>query len=211
MSGLRVVSAPDTWVDLAGLLPLEALIAAGDAIATRAGGIRPLYDALERGAGRSGAARARLALRAVRLGAASPPETSLRLLCLQHALPEPAMNIDVVGTHGEFLGVSDLVWRAQRVAAEYQGPGHRERGQYEADRQRVRDYRRGGWRLIEVTRYDLRRWPERLAYDLGEDLGIQARMAPLSLEEMCRRAETLPPDTRVAANRWVMERVVRRA
>ena len=61
------------------------------------------------------------ALELVRPGSESPKETELRLLLIRGGLPEPELNVDVVGKNGRFIGRGDLVYRRHKVLVEYDG------------------------------------------------------------------------------------------
>lgn len=152
-SGLRLVGAADTWVDLADL-PLDDLVVLGDAIAGRHGGTGPLAQAVAR-RGRV-PQRVRGALALTRVGSASPMESRTRLVFHRAGLPEPELNAPLTDDGDEWIATGDFVWRRQRVVAEYQGASHFadfESGDRDiARRLLVQDH---GWRYVELTKRDV--------------------------------------------------------
>lgn len=156
VDGLRVVSAADTWVDLASLLGVEDLVVLGDSVVRRADSIDPLRAALDRRGPVRGVRALREALAWIRVGADSPMETRSRLLFVRHGLPEPELNVAVTARDGSgFLCRSDFVWRDRRVIGEYQGAHHfgsYERGDDDIARRLLAED--DGWKYVEITRSD---------------------------------------------------------
>jgi hypothetical protein len=91
-----------------------------DALAAR----DDLVEAMEAGR-RVGAARLRAALGLIRVGAASPPETRIRLACVRRQLPEPLLDVDVFGVDGRPIGFTELAFPDHGVLVEYEGDHHR--------------------------------------------------------------------------------------
>ena len=157
VSGVLVVSAADTWVDLGGLLGVEDLVVVGDRVARMAGSTEPLEEALDRrGRGARGVRVLREALAWVRVGADSAMETRSRLLFCRHGLPEPEVNVPVMAADGSgFLCRGDFVWRARKVVGEYQGAHHFgsfRRGDDDISRRLLVED--DGWKYVELTRSD---------------------------------------------------------
>jgi hypothetical protein len=87
-------------------------------------------------------------------GAASPQETRLRLLVIDHGFPAPTTQIPVVDDHGVML--LDMGWEKYRVAVEYDGDHHRsDRKQYAKDQRRLRRLEALGWIVIRVIKEDI--------------------------------------------------------
>ncbi len=163
--GFAVSSPASTWAMLGGVLGRYDLVAAADAILRvprHPGGFRPpqgsalatrtqLAAALDAGR-RRGGRDMRWALERARTGASSRPESWLRLILVQGGLPEPVLDHDVVGPHGEFLGCSELVYPAARVAVEYESDRHLTRAQLERDIDKYEAYAAIGWRIVRLTR-----------------------------------------------------------
>lgn len=158
---LPVANPESTWVQLAGMLPLAELIVAGDHLVLNPYLFEPadprpftsisaLNAQLEGYRGR-GTRTGLLALKRVRTGAESRPETLLRLLLVDAGLPEPRLNQNVHDGAGRFLGRVDMLYPDWRVIVEYDGDQHRtSTRQYERDQTRLDALRRDGWTVIQV-------------------------------------------------------------
>ncbi len=157
--GLRVVSPADTWVDLAELvrpgLTLDDLVVAGDVVANRRGGVDDLRAALARRVRPRGAAMLDDALAEIRPGTRSPMETRARLMFVRAGLPEPEINAAVHDVDGEWILEADLLWRQQKVIAEYQGAVHAPIEQRSVDNQRRQLAEDNGHVVIEVFKEDV--------------------------------------------------------
>ena len=96
VDGLLLTDPVDTWCDLASLLPLDDLVAAGDALLAERHGLRPkdLARAVADRRGR-GVRPLRQALALVRVGSASPWESKARVAFSLWGLPEPELNVDL--------------------------------------------------------------------------------------------------------------------
>lgn len=115
---------------------LATLAALGSAVPQKRKGVVALRDALPR----------------VRAGAASRPETWLRLTMIDAGLPEPETDVDVYDEAGDFLGCVDLAYRRFKIAFEYEGDHHRtDRDQWNRDLEKHAALTRAGWWVIRVT------------------------------------------------------------
>jgi hypothetical protein len=152
--GLPVVRPDEAWAQLAPLLSVDELIALGDAILWR----RPDAFGLLRSASevpyRPNGERLRRALREIRVGAASPGETRVRLLLVRAGVPEPELNAEVALPSG--VVHPDLVWRDRRVAVEYEGAGHADERQRRYDIERYELLKEAGWTVVLATADSLR-------------------------------------------------------
>ncbi len=134
--------------------PLAALVVADAAL--RAGASADELDRLTANAraGR-GVARARSVLSLADAGAESPQESALRFVMLRAGLPQPQTQVAVDSHLGTFW--ADLGWPEFHVLVEYDG-----RPKYTDPEALVREKRRhdalveAGWRVLRVTREDLR-------------------------------------------------------
>ncbi|RFA10602.1 hypothetical protein B7R54_16365 [Subtercola boreus] len=167
---VRVSDAVSTWVQLASILSLDALVAVGDALV-----LDPVFPDRDAPAPRPyatpeelrlrveafrGPGKRRLleALELVRLGVESPKETELRLLIIRSGMPEPAVNVLIHGTRSPFVPRVDLVYAEWKVLVEYDGEQHREDPeQFERDQRRAADLRAAGYTLITVRKEGLSR------------------------------------------------------
>ncbi|WP_188678554.1 DUF559 domain-containing protein [Subtercola lobariae] len=165
MNGLLVSDAISTWLQLASILSLDDLIAAGDALVLvpvyldrAAPAARPYAtpDQLSHRVGAfHGPGKRRLveALDHVRLGCESPKETILRLLLTRNGMPEPELNVRIFGTRSAFVPRVDLGYPQLKVLVEYDGEQHRKNDeQYARDRQRAADLRAAGYTLVTVLK-----------------------------------------------------------
>ena len=87
--------------------------------------------------------------------AESPPETRLRLLLHRSGLPRPVAQ-HTVRHDGRFVARVDFGYPGSRLAIEYDGAWHGERGQLTRDRARMNRLLAAGWRIVFVTAADLR-------------------------------------------------------
>ena len=109
-----------------------------------------------------GIGRLRLAQPLGRTGVESPMETPTRLALLDHGVPEPEIDGEILDV-GELIARADLLHRDERVAIEHEGDGHRtDRLQWQRDVDRVERLHAAGWRVVRVTRTTPER-PEVLA------------------------------------------------
>lgn len=156
--GLRHTSPARTWCDLAALLELDDLIAAGDYLIH--------YDApltsraeIERVLSRMPRARgirnAREALPLLSDRPESPQESKLRLIILRSGLPEPEINYEIVDTETGKHVRPDFRFRKYKVILEYQGEYHRTRAQWRKDMTRRSRLEAKGWFVMELNADDL--------------------------------------------------------
>jgi hypothetical protein len=156
VDGLVVTSPLTTWCDLATVLHLDDLIAAGDHLL---GVLRPpatpaeLAAAVASRAGQRGSQRLREALTCVRPRVESRQETRLRLLIVRAGFPEPDTNVYLPLRPGRKRVRGDLVYLEYRVLLEYDGEHHRtDTIQYARDVERLDDVMADGWRVIRVLK-----------------------------------------------------------
>lgn len=168
-TGLRVATPAATWAGLgASLAHPYDLVAAGDAIVRtwRVGSplatLADLRSAVFSGR-RVGVIALREALPRVRVDSASRTETWLRLVLVDHGLPEPERNYKV-HVEGIYLGSVDLAYPALKVAIEYEGEHHLlDPEQWARDIDRYDALRAAGWIVLQVTKTDLFVEPGRTA------------------------------------------------
>ncbi|MEO8262616.1 MAG: hypothetical protein ABI566_08615 [Pseudolysinimonas sp.] len=168
--GVPVSTAADTFLELAAMLPLSALVAVGDHLVLAARRFEPsdprpyvsiddLGRAADQCSGR-GARRARAAVRLLRPGVESPMETRLRLQLTGGVIPEPVCGYELHARSGQRVGWFDLAWPEYQVIAEYDGDQHRtSTTQYERDIRRFDEADAAGWKVIRVRMQGLLREP----------------------------------------------------
>ncbi len=162
--GIRLTDPASTWATLGGLLTEDELVAAADAVLhvpRHPGGFRPVVETaladradlehLVERKGRPGAPALRRALELARTGAASPPETQIRLILHRAGMPEPELDYDVYSPAGRFLGCSELAYPEWKVAMEYESDGHLTRAQLQRDIDKYQAYAEAGWVVVRLT------------------------------------------------------------
>jgi hypothetical protein len=153
------------------------------ALATLDGALRSLWCthgelelmALEQ-RGRRGIVGVRELLPYVDGRAESAMESEARLVMIDHGLPLPVLQYEIVGRYGERWRV-DFAWPEARVAAEYESiEWHAGRDEMLKDKTRLGKIQELGWTLIPIVVHDVRREPGRLAERIAGHLN-RARMA----------------------------------
>lgn len=167
MDGVPLTTPARTWLDLAGVLPFEDLVAAADHFIcsqTRSFGrnrtplcsLEDLHAQLEANSGRRGIRKARAALGLARVGADSVPETKLRLALGRAFLPEPVLSYVVCSPDGRELAWPDLAFPEFKVAVNYDGGHHLTSEQKQSDIRRDESLAEHGWISITVTAAHIR-------------------------------------------------------
>jgi hypothetical protein len=155
--GIRCTSGTRTAYDLLRMAgDLTEAVVAGDCLLhagiTEAGAISA-YQAGR--SSRRGIRQLRAALPLLDGGAASPPETRLRMLCREAGLPSLLVNVPVFDLDGGFLGIVDLLEPFAGLGLEYDGAQHRELGRHTADNLREEGLELNGLAIVRVTSLDL--------------------------------------------------------
>lgn len=145
IGGLQVTSPARTWRDLARVLDLPDLVAAGDSM-LRAGTtveeVADLLGSMPR-APRSGRARSALPLLDAR--SRSRPESHLRVAVSAPDLPRFEVNVAVSRDEGGWLAEPDLSLVEAKIALEYQGVDHADPVRMRKDLTRFVDLRHEHW------------------------------------------------------------------
>ncbi len=169
LDGVPVTSPARTWLDLAAVLGLEDLVAAGDHfVCSQSRSFGPSKEALcslgdlreqiESTPGVRGIRKARQALELCRVGADSAPETRLRLALGRAGLPEPNLSYMVLDPTGGELAWPDVAFPKFKVAVNYDGRHHLEPRQRESDIRRDESIAAVGWHSVTVTASHVRTW-----------------------------------------------------
>ena len=139
--GLRVTSVQRTWCDLATLLDVEDLVAAGDHIIHHKHPLaswEELRSSAERHPSRRWRSRLFEACELLDDHADSPPESIVRVLTVRAGIRGLHANYPVQDARGITFARGDLAFPAHRVIFEYQGDYHRtERERWRKDRTRI--------------------------------------------------------------------------
>lgn len=156
VAGIPVTTRARTAFDLGRHLEWGEAIARLDALMrVQVFSIEDVLLLAKRHQGARGLRQLRAALPLVDGGAASPPETRLRLLFIDAGLPKPTTQIPVVDLRGRLVRMLDMCWEDFRVAAEYDGDQHRtNRPQYVKDVRVLPKLQRMGWDVIRVLKED---------------------------------------------------------
>ncbi|WP_149955154.1 hypothetical protein [Zafaria cholistanensis] len=166
LQGIPVSTPARTWLDLAGTLEHDALVVLGDQLVRLPRWGRELQferwstpgqmaELLTAHPNVPGTARARAALKDVRVGSDSPPETMLRLALVRSGLPEPELQVRL-NPADRNSPEADLGYRRYRIAIQYDGEHHRTPAQQASDNRRDGYFDRARWRYFKLGREDLR-------------------------------------------------------
>lgn len=163
---VRVSSYPRLWLELAAQCSTAQLVILGDYLVRvpypryegRRRALASLQDLREATASSSnlrGIRKAREALGLVRVGADSPPETTLRLAMHSAGLPEP--ELQVAGVDGDPRAPrADLGYRRWKIAIQYEGFTHFSPEQAKADHRRDNFFLSRGWIVLRFSDADYR-------------------------------------------------------
>ncbi|MBW8751538.1 MAG: DUF559 domain-containing protein [Propionibacteriales bacterium] len=161
VSGIRVSSYRQMFVELGTLLNLVDLVVVGDNLVRHARITPAALREFCAASAHPGARRARQAASYVRDEVDSAMETRLRMLLVLAGLPEPEVNRTLRADDGQPIRRYDLSYPAARVIVEYDGRQHIERvEQWETDLARREAIDDDGWRILVVTSAGIYRRPE---------------------------------------------------
>lgn len=153
--GLRLTTPARTWCDLAAILDVENLVAAGDHIihhpyplATRA----ELEAAAARHSAKRGRARLGEALTLLDENSESPPESFIRVTIVRAGIMGLCANYPIKDARGRTFARADLCFPEHRVIFEYHGDYHRkEPDRWRKDITRVARLSASGWHVVEIA------------------------------------------------------------
>ena len=194
---LPVTGPADTWLALAAHLELDDLVAAGDHLildprVLDPRDIRPhvtleqLAERTESFSGR-GARTAASALRLLRQGAESRPETLVRLLLARAGFPEPELQAEIRDDAGRLIGFADLFWPAMKVVVEYDGEHHRTNSvQYARDEARIEGFIEAKNAVVRVRKGQLFSSPATVVARVERAFRRQASVVGLELPKSTR-------------------------
>ncbi|WP_345064815.1 hypothetical protein [Leifsonia kafniensis] len=156
IDGLAVFGPAQTWCQLAPMLGLDEMVAAGDRVIglpTPLATADQLASAVRAYAGHRHAKKLRAAFELVRPRVESPRETRLRLLLIRAGFPEPETNRPIPLLPGRKPARGDLMYPQYKVLVEYDGQQHRtDEAQYQRDVERLADIAEAGWINVRVLK-----------------------------------------------------------
>jgi hypothetical protein len=157
--GLPATPAIRTVVELAGRTPLtEAVVVADLALHATLVTLAQLRAYVAAHPRARGIARLRRVLDLVEPKTESAMETRLRMLLVLAGLPRPAVQISIRDEQERWLGRPDMLYRAQRLAIEYDGGNHRDR--LIDDNRRQNRLIGADFRILRFTKADVYGSPE---------------------------------------------------
>ena len=155
------------WTVPTGGGDLADLVAAGDRLLAGRPGMRvDVRNQLSLRPGGRGTAVAERAVVLLDGRAESPQESRLRVLMHLAGLPDPVAQHEVRDRCGRLVARLDLAYPSARLAVEYDGDHHRDRGQWRQDLVRRERLEAQGWRVVVVVGADL----------LGDPASVVARV-----------------------------------
>ncbi|HXI94970.1 MAG TPA: DUF559 domain-containing protein [Candidatus Acidoferrum sp.] len=165
--GVPTTSALRTVVDVGGRDPLtEGVVAADLFLHARMVSIDELFSYVDEHPRAKGIARLRRVVDLAEAKSESPMETRLRMLLVLAGLPRPEVQVSIYDDEGGVLGRPDLLYRAQRLAIEYDGGNHRER--MVDDNRRQNRLVGAGFRLLRFTASDVYGSPDLVAMQVRQ-------------------------------------------
>jgi hypothetical protein len=149
--GLPVTSLERTWLDLAAILDVYDLVAAGDS-ALRAGADHArLCGRVAVQHRRRGTRAARRTVVHLDARSRSRPESRIRAALVLAGLPKPQVNRAIYDEFGQWLAEPDLHYREAKLALEYNGADHAGIKRIRQDSVRLLDQQREEWEIRTYT------------------------------------------------------------
>lgn len=186
--GLPVTGLVRTWLDIAALLDVYDLVAAGDRALQVGADIAELQQRTAALRRLRGTTRCRAAAPILHSGSRSRPESRIRAALSLAGLPMPEVNQPIFDEHGQWLAEPDLHYKAARLAIEYNGSDHASVERMRKDATRTLDMLRADWLVRIYTAVDAFR---RLDGVVADTRDILMRRAPELLAAM--RFRPRPP------------------
>jgi hypothetical protein len=148
VDGLPTTSLARTWRDLAMVLGLGDLVAAGDSALRSGATPDDLTDVIKASSQHHGSKRARTAVHLLNARSRSRPESHLRVAISAPDMPQFQVNQAVYRDEGGWLAEPDLSLPEAKLALEYQGKDHAELTRMRKDITRSVDMRRDEWVVL---------------------------------------------------------------
>jgi hypothetical protein len=174
VNGLRVTSVARTWRDLAMVLGLADLVAAGDSALRSGVTLDDLIDVIKASSQHHGSKRARTALPFLDARSRSRPESHLRVAITGSDMPPFEVNEPVYRDEGGWLAEPDLSLPDAKIALEYQGRDHAELKRMRKDITRFVDMRRDRWIVLPYGPVEVFRQPWLIKPEVRELIVVRA-------------------------------------
>jgi hypothetical protein len=173
--GLPITAPARTWRDLASVLELPDLVAAGDSILRGGVSIGDLSAVCERTRRAPYGRRAIAALGLLDGRSRSRPESHLRVAVSGDDLPQFQVNEPIYRDEGGWLAEPDLSLPEAKLALEYQGEDHANVMRMRKDLTRGMDLRADRWLALQYGPAEVFRRPWQVR---AEVRGVVAERAP---------------------------------
>ncbi|MBU9767054.1 hypothetical protein FR943_24860 [Mycobacterium sp. TNTM28] len=156
VAGIPVTTPARTAFDLGRFLPRRQALGRLDALMHACPFVTDdVLMLAERYRGARGVAMLKDVLPLVDGGAASLPESRLRLTYIDAGLPRPTTQIPILDEWGRVLRTVDMGWEEFQVASEYDGGQHQtDRAQYVKDLRVLPKLAQLGWDVMRVIKED---------------------------------------------------------
>jgi very-short-patch-repair endonuclease len=154
---LRITGPEQTWCDVAPLLSLSELIAAGDYLVHWEAPLTTqlaLADFLRSRARHRGIVRLRQAIGRLSDRSESPKESELRVVIEDAGLPGLAVNYKI-RTSGGYDYRGDLAFPRRRLIVEYQSAFHETPERFRADMTRISRLEADDYKVMQVNKDDM--------------------------------------------------------
>lgn len=175
LDGLAAMTPARTWLDLAPLLSLPDLVAAGDSVLRLGATVDELAHLVRSNGRQRGIRRARAAVGLLDGRSRSRGESHLRVAISVDYLPRFEVNVAVHHDGGRgWLAEPDLSLAEAKIALEYQGADHAEPRRMRRDITRVTDLRRANWLCIEYGPAEVFGRPWEIAPELHDHIRSRA-------------------------------------
>ena len=170
--GVPVTSLPRTACDIARRNPFRDGVVVADAVLGRLVPAEDLLAVAQRCADWPGGRRALQVVRFADGRADGPLESITRVAYAEEGLPAPETQVEIWSPEGQFLGLVDFLFRAQRVIGEADGMGKYDAdGALRAEKRREMGLRRCGFEVVRNV------WDEVWSAPGRRDLGHRMRQA----------------------------------
>lgn len=173
--GLPSLSPARTWLDLAPLLDLPDLIAAGDSALRAGASVEEITARATAARGLRGVVKIRRAAPLLNARSRSRPESRIRAGIVLAGLPEPKVNVAVHDAFGQWLAEPDLHYELAKLALEYNGADHATTKRMGKDATRLLCLQRDDWTVRTYTAVDAFHRLDQVAADVQ---GLLSRLAP---------------------------------